>query len=101
MATPAHCAPGTGDEAGTVEPPAPRPRQIMVRAWWRAGDRMVPVCVAYSKTQSTSKQYSSVPPRAKVNDLNARRRTVNSHSASRAAAVRRARSAKEEGPPPL
>ena len=54
MATPAHWVRprGTGDEAGTVEPPAPRPRQIMVRAWWRAGDRMVPVCVAYSKTQS-------------------------------------------------
>ena len=77
---------------GTVEPPAPRPRQIMVRAWWRAGDRMVPVCVAYSKTQSTSKQYSSVPPRAKVNDLNARRRTVNSQPSRR-----RPKSPKREG----
>ena len=65
MATPAHCAPGTGDEAGTVEPPAPRPRQI---AWCALGGELatVPVCVAYSKTFNlTRMQYSSVPPRAK------------------------------------
>ena len=88
----------TGDEAGTVEPPAPRPRQIMVRAWWRAGDG-TGLCCVFEDFQSYKNAIFFRSATCKALRLN--RRAANSEQP--AAAVRRPKGPKREGgrSPPL
>ena len=94
-------APGREREA-VPEPPAPRPRQIMVARLvaspQRRPDGTGLCCVFEDSILQVSNILPFPRPRAKVNDLNARRRTVNSQPSRR-----RPKSPKREGgrSPPL
>ena len=94
MATPAHCAPG---RRATRRVPWNPPPHDQDRSWCALGGELATgwyrSVLRIRRLNLTRMQYSSVPPRAKVNDLNARpRRTVNSQPSRR-----RPKSPKREG----